>query len=203
MRTHGVARRPGTAGLLALAAAIAMAPLPARAGWLDEAAPAGWNQAGAGVPRAPAEEGNDDPRCRRAERPPETPADRAVARAGWKLFREYQAGWGAKVVWGVVTYDGMCRPMAYQAFVFVGDAFAGTLSPSPMRSRTDGALTAVTLVASTAGRGDAVVATFARYADADPLCCPSRTTHVRYRVAGAGRAAAVVPTAVDTLPAAR
>ena len=36
--------------------------------------------------------------------------------------------------------DGMCRPLGYQFFLFVGDDFAGTLSPAPMDSRTDGGL---------------------------------------------------------------
>jgi len=74
-------------------------------------------------------------------------------------------------------FDGMCRPMGYQAFVYSEGRYAGTLSPVPMNSRTDGSLTRVHLVRSTA-----ITAEFARYRDSDPLCCPSRTSTVEYRV---------------------
>ena len=37
----------------------------------------------------------------------------------------------------------MCRPWSYQVFVFVGERFAGTLSPVLMDARTDGAWQAV------------------------------------------------------------
>ncbi len=183
---------------------LAMASTPAPAAWLDQTVPAAWNHARMAVPRAPEESGNDDWRCRRSERPPETSADRAVARAGWRLFREFQGGWGVRVVWGLVTYDGMCRPMAYQAFVFVGDTFAGTLSPVPMASRSDGSLTSVSLTAAPPAGGPAVLAgAFVRYTENDPLCCPSRTTHIRYRIDGKGRGVVVVPAALDTVPTAR
>ena len=184
---------------LALAAAA-----PARGAWLDESAPAAWNKPGKAVPRAPGEQGNDDPRCREGERPAETSEDRAVSRAGWKLFRDYQAGWGVKVIWGLVTYDGMCRPMAYQAFAFLDGRFAGTLSPAPMASRTDGSLSSVSLTAAPGAPGTAaLVGTFTRYAAGDPLCCPSRLTHVRYRFDGRDRALRLVPMALDTTPTSR
>ena len=75
------------------------------------------------------------------------------------------------------SVDGMCRPWDYQAFVFVKGAFAGTLSPTLMDSRTDGALSEVRLLAPTS-----IEAVSLRYADADPLCCPSRLSTVRYRI---------------------
>jgi hypothetical protein len=65
-------------------------------------------------------------------------------------------------------YDGMCRPLAYQSFVFVDGQFVGTISPDPMNSRTTGAGSVITL------DGDRVTARFLRYAPTDPLCCPSR-----------------------------
>jgi hypothetical protein len=148
--------------------------------------------------------GTDDPRCRAAERRPETAADRAVARAGWKLFREYQGGWGVTLVWGLAAYDGMCRPALYQVFAFVGGRFAGTLAPAPMVSRTEGSLTAVTLAAAPAGApAEPIAATFNRYAESDPLCCPSRTTRVRYRVEGRGAGTRIAPGAAETQPTAR
>ncbi len=38
-----------------------------------------------------------------------------------------------EVVLGRSGVDGMCRPLGYQGFVFVGGRFAGTLAP-PTRS---------------------------------------------------------------------
>ena len=87
----------------------------------------------------------------------------------------------------------MCRPLGYQVFVFVGEAFAGTLSPVPMDSRTDGAEVDVWLDAA-----DYVRARFDRYTPADPLCCPSRTSVVAYEVRRALRGAVVVPARVTT-----
>jgi hypothetical protein len=180
--------------LLAVAAAVG-----AEATWLDESPPPRWNHAGGAVPRALALSGNDDPRCRRSERPPETPEDHAVVKAGWRLFRDYQAGWRIKLVWGLVSYDGMCRPIGYQIFVFIDGRFAGTIAPTPMSSRTDGSATSVTLIASPDDANlDALSATFARYADNDPLCCPSRNTLVRYRLARQSNERVLVPALAET-----
>ncbi len=88
-------------------------------------------------------------------------------------------------------YDGMCRPLQYQDFVFVRGVFAGTLSPQPMDSRTDGALSQVSLQGPTR-----VAAAYARYAATDALCCPSRTTNVIFEVANDG--SAVRPLSVST-----
>ena len=82
------------------------------------------------------------------------------------------------VVRGAANYDGMCRPRDYQDFVFVRGAFAGTLSPQPMDSRSDGAVNQVSVQS---GR---VTGEYARYAPADPLCCPSRATSVVFEVSG-------------------
>jgi putative salt-induced outer membrane protein YdiY len=71
----------------------------------------------------------------------------------------------------------MCRPLGYQFFLFVGDDFAGTLSPAPMDSRTDGALSDLAWLDA-----KSATATFSRYAEADPLCCPSRESVIVYAV---------------------
>jgi hypothetical protein len=71
----------------------------------------------------------------------------------------------------------MCRPRNYQEFVFARGVFAGTLSPHPMDSRTDGAIGRVTIL--TDGR---VQAEYTRYAATDPLCCPSRLTTVVFEI---------------------
>jgi hypothetical protein len=135
---------------------------------------------GAAIPPAPASDPFLDAniaRCGRDERPPETPEDRAVSLAGWRLFGAYQAGWGVKLIEGLAGYDGMCRPLRYQQFVFVDGVFAGTIAPAPMDARTDGAASTVRLFA--VGR---IFASFVRYAQSDPLCCPSRITTVNYQI---------------------
>jgi hypothetical protein len=83
------------------------------------------------------------------------------------------------VVRGAAGYDGMCRPRQYQDFVFVRGAFAGTLSPQPMDSRTDGAIGRVFLQSDRR-----VTAEFARYTAKDPLCCPSSSTTVEFAIEG-------------------
>lgn len=82
------------------------------------------------------------------------------------------------VIRGAAGYDGMCRPRQYQDFVFVRGKFAGTLSPQPMDSRSDGAIDRVSIQG-----GKALTAQYVRYAASDALCCPSRTTSVTFEVA--------------------
>jgi LppP/LprE lipoprotein len=149
--------------------------------WLDETKPGGWNNAGAPIPAAPKIQGTSDPRCREAARPPQLEEDKRVREQGWDLVGAYQGGWGMLVIRATAGYDGMCRPRQYQDFVFVRNVFAGTLSPQPMDSRTDGALEHVSL--QSAGR---LTAEYARYTDKDALCCPSRTTLVVFEIATGG-----------------
>jgi heat shock protein HslJ len=149
--------------------------------WLDQAKPSAWNKTGAAIPVAPRIQGAIDPRCREAARPPQLNEDQRVREQGWELVGAYQGGWEMLVIGGTAGYDGMCRPRQYQDFVFVRGTFAGTLSPQPMDSRTDGALQRVTLQSATQ-----LTAEYARYAAKDALCCPSRTTRVVFDAATDG-----------------
>ena len=101
---------------------------------------------------------------------------------GWDLVGAYQGGWQTVVIRGTASYDGMCRPRQFQDFVFVRGVFAGTLSPQPMDSRTDGALGRVWLQNN--GR---LTAEYQRYAASDALCCPSRATTVVFDFANDDR----------------
>jgi heat shock protein HslJ len=74
-------------------------------------------------------------------------------------------------------FDGMCRPLGFQAFVYWEGRYAGTLSPVPMNSRTDGSLTDIRFM-NTAG----ISADFARYNETDALWCPSRISSVLYNL---------------------
>jgi heat shock protein HslJ len=149
--------------------------------WLDNPKPAGWNKAPQSIPSAPKIQGAVDARCRDGARPPQLAEDKQLRQRGWDLVAAYQGGWQIVVIRGTAGYDGMCRPRQSQDFVFVRGVFAGTLSPQPMDSRTDGALTRVSLQSATR-----LTAEYTRYAATDALCCPSRTTSVIFEVANEG-----------------
>jgi len=180
---------------LAICALVALWHTPASAdgSWMDRSAIAPWNVPGAAVPKPPHAPASDLERCAGTVRQPETEVDRAVTAAGWKLFAAYQLFDGTAVVLGMGDADGMCRPDAYQGFVFVKGVFAGTLSPTPMDSRTDGALSAPSLFTPASFFVD-----FLRYAPSDPLCCASRTTVVQYRVEQRDGKPVVVPLEAET-----
>jgi hypothetical protein len=146
------------------------------ASWLDGDL-ASWNAPGMAIPNAPDVDGNTDPRCSERERSATTAEDEAVSAAGWSLFLASQQGWGVTVISGLAGYDGMCRPLGYQSFVFVDGEFAGTVAPEPMYARTDGAGSDVSLWF----RND-LTAEFVRYTADDPLCCPSSTTMIIYTI---------------------
>ena len=156
-----------------------LSPLPLSAqtsSWLDGSL-ASWNAPGMAIPAAPAVAGNPDPRCTSRERPAETAEDHALLSAGWRLFLPYQRGWNVTLAAGLAGYDGMCRPLAYQYFVFVDGVFAGTAAPEPMDSRFDGSADTVNLWFA-----DQLTGEFRRYAPDDPLCCPSGSAYVEYTI---------------------
>ncbi|HEX2281534.1 MAG TPA: LppP/LprE family lipoprotein [Thermomicrobiales bacterium] len=144
--------------------------------WLDGNL-ASWNTPGMALPSAPTIEGNPDPRCVERERPAETEEDDALLAKNWRHFLPYQRGWGVTLILGLSGYDGMCRPLGYQSFVFVDSVSAGTVSPEPMASRTTGAAPDVHLLFA-----DRLSAEYLRYAPDDPLCCASGTDSVQFTI---------------------
>ena len=171
VHTRQAIGRALTTSILALAlAGNIVAPGSAEPIWLDEPIQQ-WNQPGMAVPTVSSSETEPgrDQRCTGDARSAETFMDAAVADAGWSLFNAYESGWGTTMISGLSGHDGMCRPTGYHAFVFVDGLFAGTLAPLASVSRTDGALTRDARIEAN-GRIGAV---FVRYADSDPLCCPS------------------------------
>jgi hypothetical protein len=146
------------------------------ASWLDGDL-ASWNTPGMEIPDAPPANAAIYPPCEERERPPETADDEALVAKGWRLFLPYQRGWGVTLIAALSDYDGMCRPLGYQYFVFVDDTFAGTIAPEPMNSRFDGAADDVNLWFK-----DQLSAEFRRYAADDPLCCPSGSAAVDYTI---------------------
>jgi hypothetical protein len=164
--------------------------------WLDRPL-ANWNRAGAAVPKAELEHPREETlkQCK-LELLASTPAERALADAGWIPFLNFDqrlTQGDLEIVDGMSGADGMCRPLGYNVFVFVGGRFAGTLSPVRMNSRADGASGAVRVVSA-----DAISAEFARYTEKDALCCPSSRMTVRYRIDRSGAQPIVAPTDVRT-----
>jgi hypothetical protein len=98
-----------------------------------------------------------------------------------------------EVIDGMTDADGMCRPVSFNVFVFVGGRFAGTLSPEPMTSRLDGSIGAVRIVSASE-----ITAEFARYRAQDPLCRPSSRVTVRFRIDRTGPDVVVTPVDVRT-----
>jgi LppP/LprE lipoprotein len=174
-------------GVIFILAVVAMMPYlaiaaeqsvePARS-WLDRPL-LNWNRQGNELPQLPrpVREGESslDSRCREQVRLPAVAAERAVVQLGWTLYGPAQIFANVRVFTAMAGVDGMCRPLGYQAFVYMEGRYAGTLSPVPMNSRNDGALTTIRLVSATRIFGE-----FIRYRDSDPLCCPSSASRVTY-----------------------
>jgi LppP/LprE lipoprotein/Immunoglobulin-like domain of bacterial spore germination len=158
--------------------------------WLDQAAPVNWNGPRNPLPVAPPppSAAPPDPRCLETLRPPETAEDQQVSAAGWGLVGQFTGGWGLRIVAGQSGFDGMCRPLSYQVFVFSGGTYAGTMSPGPMDARTDGAWQQAQIFSG----GQSLSATFARYRFEDPLCCPSGSSVVTYNLDRSGEAPVLV-----------
>jgi hypothetical protein len=144
--------------------------------WLDRQPPVQWNTPRMAIPHAPPAE-VVVPGCGDTARPADTAEDREVIRAGWHLFGSYVGGWDMLVIRANSAYDGMCRPDGYQYFVFVHGLFAGAVSPELMHARTDGSANEIVIEGA-----DRLTVVFDRYAETDPLCCPSRTSTANYRI---------------------
>ncbi|MBK9153458.1 MAG: YbaY family lipoprotein [Chloracidobacterium sp.] len=156
---------------------------PAQRSWLDRPVDSNWNNGNGVVPNAPRNAGRIEGICQDQVRQPESIADRAVTRAGWFLFGASQTYGAVTLVTAMADVDGMCRPNNYNAFVFVGNRFAGTLSPTPAGARSDGALGSVHLAGPRR-----ITAEFARYTSQDALCCPSQMSFVEYEISSGARA---------------
>jgi hypothetical protein len=186
--------------LVALAVLLAAGPAAADGRWIDARPIANWNKPGTALPH-PARNTLDAEERRRCGLTATTSSaeERMVTTAGWTLMRDVdfgdRAGSGAgwRIVWAATGADGMCRPLGYQGFLFVDGKFAGTVSPRPMDSRTDGSLGRITPVGT-----DQLDLEFARYAGADALCCPSRSSTVRYAIRRDGAGPVLAPVSATT-----
>jgi hypothetical protein len=146
------------------------------------------------LPRAaaiPQDERNVD--CK--PKPASTNEERALSGLGWFISSSVRDGHGVIIVSVSQGFDGMCRPEGYQDFVFVNGKFAGTLSPTLMVSRVDGASGRIRFIAL-----NTIQVEFNRYSDQDPLCCPSRISEATYLLLNEGGQPLVVLKGVRTHP---
>lgn len=197
MRMHHI---PFAAAACALAFAGGQAAAQTSATrWLDAKTVVNWNKPGMAIPRGPksgyAEEIAECEKrgAEESAKSPPTPETRQVSAAGWLGAAVDKRAGDTVIVFARNGVDGMCRPMDYQYFVFVNGRFAGTLSPHPMQSRTDGSAWL-----EEKPQGQRFMADFARYRPDDPLCCPARTSTVTYEVREGPGGPLVVPARVVT-----
>lgn len=157
----------------------------AQTSWLDRPLTANWNNALASIPTAPRSNASspNSAMCRTTVRTPETINDRALTRAGWFLYGPTYLYGQLSIVTAMASVDGMCRPNQYNAFVFVGTRFAGTLAPTVSEARSDGSMTRINLM-----NPQELTAEFARYTSGDAMCCPSQTSYVTYQITTGARA---------------
>lgn len=191
MRTARLYLIPLAGLLLAPDAVLAQTP----ATWLDRPL-AGWNAADVALPAAPPAPPDGEPHAALRARcqwtgPRSAEVTGALAGAGWLPYllfdRELAAG-DVEVVGGLSGADGLCQPEAFNAFVFVGGRFAGTLSPEPMTSRRDASAGAIRLIDDRT-----IAAEFVRYGPDDPPCCPLTRVTVVFRIDRAQPQPVVVP----------
>jgi hypothetical protein len=167
------------------------------ASWLDRPM-SGWNKPGVTIPQAPPGAESRDALARRcsasAASKVSPAAAAALAKSGWTPFlhldQQIQRD-GVEVVGGMNAAGSSCEAKTFNLFVFVGGAFAGTLSPGTMTVAQDGVARAVRVTGK-----DALTAEFSRYQSADLECCPSSRVRVSYTIDRAGGRPAVVATEV-------
>ena len=170
-------------GVAVVVASCALIGAAGPGSWLDAKTPANWNVAGAALPSRPGAldaELAPGGRCASGARPANSPEDQALGARGGSLVGPYERYGSTVVVMAAAGADGMCRPLGYQAFVFVNGAFAGTLSPKAMSARIDGSIASLNVYLYDATD---LSADFARYNAQDAMCCPHATTNVIYHVA--------------------
>src|SRR5687767_11274050 len=120
------------AGLVALGVVtLLLSARPAvaqQAAWLDGPLES-WNVAGMSLPQTPQNIGSGPLQCQARVRPAAGAEESAVASAGWQLTLDWPAQRRGEsvVVMATADFDGMCRPLGFNAFVFEAGRFAGTI----------------------------------------------------------------------------
>ena len=116
----------------------------------------------------------------------------ALRRARWVPFLHLDqviARDGIEIVGGMSAATPGCVPELFNLFVFVGGAYAGTVSPTAMTPSRDGAAGPVRITGA-----DTITVEFARYKPGDAECCPSSRERVSYRIEKTTAGATLVAT---------
>jgi hypothetical protein len=166
--------------------------------WLDGPL-TNWNTTLTAIPRAMVATGAKgaagmDPQCKETQRSGNSPEDKLLTGAGWTLFGQEQQLDDVALVMALTSVDGMCRPLGYQGFIFVGGKLAGTIAPQPMDTRMDGSTSPIHLTSTST-----LTVGFNRYTGADARCCPSKRQIVTYRIERTGPRPLLVPGTVMPL----
>lgn len=135
-------------------------------------------------------------RCAVVVRQPTLPQDFLLTKMGWTLVGAAHVFGKTTIITTAEAFDGMCRPLKFENYVFVGNRVAGTLSPGQMDSRTDGYLTDIKTPTE-----KSITAEFARYHESDALCCPSKIEAVTYTIKPDGANFLLVPEGKFETPA--
>ena len=164
-----------------IAAFVVVLPLYSNAfaqrSWLDQTSLSNWNSSSR-ITKTKKISSAELKRCASEVRQPSLEADSLLMKNGWTLLGNPMTVYGDTAVVSVAGgFDANCRPVNFQTFVFVGSKLAGTLSPTLMNSRTDGALTDIDMTSE-----KNLTAEFSRYRASDPLCCPWKTEEVSFEI---------------------
>jgi len=156
--------------------------------WLDMKPLPNWNSRKRVILETKKISASELKRCSTSVRQPSLPQDFILTKMNWTLTGAAQVFGNTAVITTAEGFDGMCRPLKFETYVFVGNRLAGGLTPGPEDSRTDGSVINVNLYSETD-----LSAEFARYRDSDALCCPYKTERVTYKVKPDGRNFLLVP----------
>lgn len=156
--------------------------------WLDMKPLPSWNSRKRVILETKKMSASELKRCSTSVRQPSLPQDFLLTKMNWTLTGAAQVFGNTAVITTAEGFDGMCRPLKSETYVFVGNKLAGGLTPAPEDSRADGSVINVDLYSETD-----LSAEFARYKNSDALCCPYKTERVTYKVKPDGRNFLLVP----------
>ena len=160
----------------------------AQSDWLDMQPLPGWNERKRAILQTKKISPAELKRCGIVVRQPTLAQDFLLTKMNWTLTGAAHVYGKTTVVTAAEAFDGMCRPLKFDTYVFVGNRVAGTLSPGQMDSRTDGSLVNVQLTGE-----KNLTAEYVRYRASDALCCPYKTEAVTFVIKPDGANFLLVP----------
>lgn len=156
--------------------------------WLDMKPLPSWNERKRAILQTKKISNAELKRCAVAVRQPTLAQDKLLTKMGWAPVGAAHVFGNTTVITVAEAFDGQCRPLKFDTFVFVGNRVAGTLSPGQMDSRTDGSLVNVQLTGE-----KNLTAEYVRYRASDALCCPYKTEAVIFVIKPDGANFLLVP----------